>query len=73
MMRLINFLAGFVVGMALGGAATLLLAPQSGAETRELIQTRVSMILEEGRRAAEQTRADAHARLADLKAGTPNP
>lgn len=32
-----KFLAGFVVGGALGAIAGILLAPQSGEETRELI------------------------------------
>jgi gas vesicle protein len=68
MMRLINFLTGFVVGMALGGALVTLLAPQSGSETREGFRGRIEAILEEGRQAAESTRVEAHARLADLKA-----
>jgi gas vesicle protein len=68
MMRLINFLAGFIVGMVLGGVVAALLAPQSGSETRQLFRSRVEVILEEGRRAAESSRAEAHARLADLKA-----
>jgi gas vesicle protein len=69
MMRLMRFLAGFVVGMSLGAAIGLLLAPQSGSETLDLVRGRVQGILDEGRQAAEQTRADAHARLADLKQG----
>lgn len=32
-----KFLAGFVVGGALGAVAGILLAPQSGEETRELL------------------------------------
>ena len=69
MMGLMRFLTGFVVGMSIGAAIGLLFAPQSGGETVELIQRRVQGILEEGRRAAEQTRADAYARLSDLKEG----
>ena len=69
MMRLMRFLAGFVVGLSLGAAIGLLLAPQSGAETLELVRGRVQGVLDEGRQAAERTRADAHARLADLKEG----
>jgi gas vesicle protein len=68
MMRLFNFLAGFTVGIALGGVIAALLAPQSGPETRERLRGRIGMVMEEARRAAETTRADAHARLADLKA-----
>ncbi len=69
MMRLMRFLTGYIIGMSLGAAIGLLLAPQSGAETLELVQGRVEAILEEGRQAAERSRADAHARLADLKEG----
>jgi gas vesicle protein len=69
MMRLFKFLAGFIVGMALGGAIGMLLAPQSGLEARENLRSRLEAILEEGQQAAEKTRADAHARLAELKAG----
>jgi gas vesicle protein len=68
MMRLFNFLAGFTVGIALGGVIAALLAPQSGPETRERLRSRIGMVMAEARRAAETTRADAHARLADLKA-----
>ena len=68
MMRLINFLAGFVVGIALGGTIAMLFAPQSGSETQERFRRRLEAILEEARQAAEATRADAHTRLAELKA-----
>jgi gas vesicle protein len=69
MMRLMRFLAGFIIGMSLGAAIGLLFAPQSGSENLELVRGRVQAILDEGRQAAERTRADAHARLADLKEG----
>jgi gas vesicle protein len=68
MMRMIRFLAGFIIGMALGGALAVLFTPQPGTETREHLRGRVDTILEEGRQAAERTRAEAHARLAELKA-----
>lgn len=69
MMRLIRFVTGYVIGMSLGAAIGLLLAPRSGSETLERVRGRVDMILEEGRLAAEKSRADAHARLAELKEG----
>ena len=68
MMRLIKFLAGFIVGMALGGAIAMLFAPEPGSEIQERFRGRIEAILDEGRRAAERTRAEAHARLAELKA-----
>ncbi len=68
MMRLINFLAGFIVGVVLGGMIALLFAPKPGPETQEWFRRRFEGVLEEARQAAETTRADAHARLAELKA-----
>jgi gas vesicle protein len=70
MMRLMRFLSGFIVGMSLGAAIVMLFAPESGAEIRERLRGQVEVILEEGRRAADQTRTDAQARLSELKAGT---
>jgi len=68
MMRLVNFLSGFVVGLVLGGLVAALLAPQSGPQTQERLRNRIELVVDEARRAAETTRADAHSRLADLKA-----
>jgi gas vesicle protein len=69
MMRPSYFLIGFGIGVALGGMLMLLLAPQSGEEMRGSLQSRVEAVLEQGRQAAAQTRAEAYARMADLKAG----
>ncbi len=69
MKRLINFLAGVAIGMVIGGATAALLAPQPGTETREQLRARGQEVLEEARRAAEATRAEAHIRLAEIKAG----
>lgn len=68
MMRMINFLVGFMVGLVIGGAVATLLAPRSGVATRGYFQSRFESVLEEGRQAAERTRAEAHARLSNLKA-----
>lgn len=68
MLRLMRFLTGSIVGMSLGAAIGLLFAPRSGLETQEFIRSRIEDVLEEGRLAAERSRADAHARLAELKA-----
>ena len=58
-----EFLAGFLVGAVTGAAAALLLAPQSGEETREQIQERGSELqsragdlTETGRKRAEEHR-----------------
>jgi gas vesicle protein len=68
MMRLVNFLSGFVVGLVLGGLVAALVAPQSGPQTQARLRRRIELVVDEARQAAETTRADAQARLADLKA-----
>ena len=68
MMRLFNFLSGLIIGLVLGGLVAALLAPQSGPKTRERMRRRIELVVDEARRAADTTRADAYARLADLKA-----
>ena len=68
MIRIFNFLSGFVVGIILGAAVGFLLAPKPGSETFQLLQTQINSVLAEARKAAEETRAQAHARLAELKA-----
>lgn len=37
-MKKVEFLAGVVVGSAIGGAIALLFAPKTGAETRQIIK-----------------------------------
>jgi gas vesicle protein len=69
MMRIINFLFGFVIGVILGGAIAVLFAPQSGRDTQEYLRARFQEIADEARLAAETTRTEAEIRLADLKAG----
>ena len=41
-----KFLGGFVVGAALGAVAGLLLAPKSGAETREMLSDTAKDVME---------------------------
>lgn len=57
-MNPLKFLFGFSVGCAVGWMATILLTPQSGEEVREAIRNRVEEVIEEGRRAAEQRKAE---------------
>jgi len=71
MRKLGNFLAGLVAGAIVGGVAALLLAPYSGEKTRNEIQTRVELLVEEGRRAALERRAELEAQLEALKSGKP--
>jgi gas vesicle protein len=54
-----NFLAGFLVGAALGAIAALLLAPKSGKELREALAEEGKKLrdraVDEGRRFVEKT------------------
>jgi gas vesicle protein len=52
-----GFMRGFIVGMAVAGAAAVLLAPASGEETQASLQHRLQAAkaaYEEGRRNTEQ-------------------
>lgn len=61
--KLVRFLGGLLLGAALGAGLVLILTPQSGAETRRLVQNRVQEVLDEGRRAAEERRLELTAQL----------
>ncbi len=68
-----SFLSGFLIGGLVGGAVALLLAPQSGEETRTLIKDKSVELkdktvtsLEEAYARAEQAAADASTRAEEL-------
>ena len=68
-----SFLSGFLVGGLVGAAVALLMAPQSGEETRGLIRDKSIEIkdktvssLEEAYARAEQAAADARTRADEL-------
>ena len=67
MRRIIGFIAGAMCGAIVGAVAALLLAPSSGIELRQDIRARVDELVSEGRRAAEERRAELEAQLAALK------
>ncbi|MCS7251702.1 MAG: YtxH domain-containing protein [Anaerolineae bacterium] len=71
MRRAIFWIYGFLVGGLIGAGLILLLTPQSGAELRETIRARWRQILEEGRQAAAQHRAELERELAMLTRRTP--
>jgi gas vesicle protein len=67
-----RFVKGFLIGAAVGGGTTLLLAPWGGTELRELVKDRLAYIIAEGRLAAEAKRLEmeeefARMRRVDLK------
>ncbi len=70
-MKLFRFSAGFLLGAAVGLGVALLLVPRSGDETRRLIRERVELVLEEGRRAAEERRRELTAQFESLKQPLP--
>jgi gas vesicle protein len=62
------FLAGFVVGSVIGAVAALLLAPQSGEETRTLIHDRSIELKDKAVEKAETARIKAEAAAAEARA-----
>jgi gas vesicle protein len=69
MMRVLNFVAGFLLGAAIAMMAVLLTTPQSGSDLQGKLRVRFDEVLAEGRRAAAARRAELEERLASLKAG----
>ena len=61
------FFAGFLVGGLVGAAAALILAPQSGAETREQIQQKSIELRGKAEDTLAEARAKAEAVAADIK------
>ena len=62
------FLAGFVIGGMLGAAVALLLAPQSGEETRTIIHDRSIELKDKAAEKAETARIKAEAAAAEARA-----
>ncbi len=71
MRRAIFWIYGFLVGGLTGAGLILLFTPQSGADLREKIRARWQQILEEGRQAAAQRRAELERELAILTRRAP--
>ena len=60
------FFAGFLVGGLIGAGAALLLAPQSGAETREQIREKSIELRDKAEDSLEEARAKVEAVAADI-------
>lgn len=67
MSRVFSFVRGALMGGLVGAAAALLLAPASGEELRNRIESRVEEVRSEMEQAAEVRRAELEAQLADLR------
>jgi gas vesicle protein len=67
MNRIFSFLLGGIAGGLVGAALALLLAPASGAETRNLLQTRAASFRDEVQSAAASRRIELEQQLAQLR------
>ncbi len=57
MNKLFSFLSGLLCGAAVGAVVATLMAPASGSELREMVQTRIEDALAEAQRTQEETAA----------------
>jgi gas vesicle protein len=62
------FMSGFVIGGLVGAAVALLLAPQSGEETRQVIRDRSIELKDKATETAEEARARAEKAAAEARA-----
>jgi len=65
--RVFRMMAGMLLGAAVGAGLVLLFAPQSGVDTRRMIEGRIEAILAEGRQAAEVRRLELQSQFENLK------
>lgn len=63
----LDFFRGLLLGAVVGGAVALMLAPRPGSETQNIIRSRIDEVIEEGRRAAAERRAELEAQFAEAK------
>ena len=71
MNRILAFTAGALCGALVGALVALLLTPMSGAELQEQARTRFEEVVEEGRKAADQRRAELERQLRQLQGKEP--
>lgn len=67
--KVINFLAGFLLGGLTGAVAGLLLAPRQGSDLQRQVRARLDALIEEGQRAATARQAELEAQLEAFKSG----
>lgn len=63
MRRVMLFIVGALLGLMIGSAVTLLVAPASGKTLRKDVKTRFDTAVEESRKAAEAKRRELEAEL----------
>lgn len=57
-MKVLSFIGGLLSGALVGAAVAILLAPQSGAETRRIINDKAQEIVAAGKQSAEERRRE---------------
>ena len=62
-----KWIPGFLLGAVAGAVAGALLAPQSGNTLQSALRARMNAVIEEGRRAAAERRAELEAQFAEAK------
>jgi gas vesicle protein len=65
--RVFRMMAGMLLGAVVGAGLVLLFAPQSGVDTRRMIEDRIEAILADGRQAAEVRRLELQSQFENLK------
>ena len=71
MRKVVNFLAGFLVGGLTGAAVGLLIAPEPGSKLQKRIQARMDELVQEGRKAAAARQAELEEQLEAFRRGEP--
>jgi gas vesicle protein len=66
-MNLAKFLEGLLLGTITGAALGLLMAPQKGQELQNDVRERINLVMEEGRRASAERRAELEAQFAQAR------
>ena len=67
MRNILAFVAGAMCGAIVGAVAALLLAPMSGSEMQEQARKRIDTVIEEGRKAADERRAELEKQLRQMQ------
>jgi gas vesicle protein len=68
-----KFFAGLLLGALAGAATTVLTTPQSGEATQNAIKDRVKLVMDEGKRAAAERRAELEAQFEQARQTPPRP
>jgi gas vesicle protein len=62
-----RFIIGFLIGMLISVVVVLLITPQSGKDLKKGVRSRIDTIINDGRRAYDQRRAELEARVIELR------